>query len=202
MVKEKPEFIGALILDKENRQQLLAPASPEQAEDARATAARRLELLDELARMRAGADWLTARPQLGRAVFGRGKGTPPQARPQAELLVAFLEATLAMLEVREGQTSESPPTYRPSPPDLWRIPDALRRIAELLGKHSAGLALERCLPPIPAHASDRPIRLRAALASTFMAGLEMARDGAVTVQQDIPFGHMSLALRSPEPSRQ
>ena len=85
---------------------------------------------------------------------------------------------------------------------LWRISDALRRIAELLQLHPTSLALERCLPPIPQHAPDRPIRLRAALASSFVAGLEMARDGAVTVQQDIPFGHMSLALRSPEPSRQ
>ena len=43
---------GLLLL----KAQLLAPSSPKQAEDARATAARRLELLRELARMRAGAD--------------------------------------------------------------------------------------------------------------------------------------------------
>ena len=43
---------GLLLL----KAQLLAPSSPKQAEDARATAARRLGLLNELARMRAGAD--------------------------------------------------------------------------------------------------------------------------------------------------
>ncbi|MBB5696153.1 segregation and condensation protein A [Muricoccus pecuniae] len=179
---------GLLLL----KAQLLAPSSPEEAEDARATAARRLELLDELARMRAGADWLAARPQLGHALFGRGQGTPPQARPQAELYVAFLEATLAMLEGREGQTTEPTPTYRPSPLDLWRIPDALRRIAELLGQHPASLTLEGCLPPIPVHTPDRPIRMRAALASTFVAGLEMARNGGIGLEQQDAFGPIAL----------
>jgi segregation and condensation protein A len=182
--------------------QLLAPASPEAAEEAGAEARRRLEMLDELARMRAGADWLVARPQLGHAVFSRGLGTPIPPRPQAELLVAFLEATLAILEGREGQGVEPPPTYSPRPPDLWRIADALQRITALLGQHPTGLPLERCLPPIPRHAPYRNIRLRAALASTFVAGLELARDGAVTVEQGHPFGPVKLALQFPEPSQQ
>jgi segregation and condensation protein A len=180
--------------------QLLAPASAAAAEEAGAEARRRLELLDELARMRVGADWLAARPQLGQAVFARGQGTPSSPRPQAELLVAFLEATLAMLEGREGQGAEPSPTYRPIPPGLWRISDALQRITELLQQHPPGLPLERCLPRIPNHASDRPVRLRAALASTFVAGLELARDGAVTVEQGHPFGPVKLALQFHEPS--
>ena len=176
--------------------QLLAPSSPQEAEDARAAASRRLELLDDLARMRAGADWLGARPQLGRAVFGKGQSAPPQARPQTELYVAFLEATLAMLEGREGKGDEPAPIYRPSPPDLWRIPDALRRITELLQLHPAHLVLDRCVPSIPQHAPDRPIRIRAALASTFVAGLEMAREGAVLLEQPEPFGTVMLASTS------
>jgi segregation and condensation protein A len=172
--------------------QLLAPASAEAAEEAGAEARRRLELLDELARMRAGADWLAARPQLGQRVFARGQGTPTPPRPQAELLVAFLEATLAMLEGREGQGAEPPPTYSPRPPDLSRIADALQRITELLGQHPTGLPLERCLPKISPRAPNRPIRLRAALASTLVAGLELVRDGTVAVQQDAPFGQITL----------
>ena len=103
-----------------------------------------------------------------------------------------------MLEGREGQTTEPTPTYRPSPPNLWRIPDALQRIAELLGQHPGQLALERCLPPILVHTPDRPIRIRAALASTFVAGLELARDGAVVLEQHGPFGPVRLT-RSPVP---
>jgi segregation and condensation protein A len=168
--------------------QLLAPASAEAAEEAEAEAARRLALLDELARMRAGADWLASRPQLGQRVFARGKGAPTPPRPQAELLIAFLEATLAMLESREGQGAEPSPSYRPIPLAFWRIPDALQRITELLQQQPTGLPLEHCLPPIPPRAPDRAIRVRAALASTFVAGLEMARDGTIWANQSNAFG--------------
>jgi segregation and condensation protein A len=173
--------------------QLLAPASPDAAAEAGEEAQRRLQQLDELARMRAGAAWLAARPQLGQVVFGRGQSTPAQARPQAELYVAFLEATLAMLEGREGTGDDPPPTYRPAPPDLWRIPDAIRRITELLPESPAGLPLERCLPSILSYAPDRPIRLRAAIASTLVAGLELARDGTLMLDQTQPFGSIILA---------
>ncbi|MFH5927007.1 segregation and condensation protein A [Roseomonas sp. SXEYE002] len=167
--------------------QLLAPASPEAAEEAGAEARRRLELLDELARMREAADWLAARPQLGQRVFARGEGAPTPPRPQAELYVAFLEATLTMLEGREGKGAEPPLTYRPIPLEFWRIPDALQRIAALLRQHPGGLPLERCLPPIPPHADQRPLKLRAALASTLIAGLELARDGTLDLDQHEPF---------------
>jgi segregation and condensation protein A len=173
--------------------QLLAPTSPEEAEYRQAAASRRLELLDELARMRAGADWLAARPQLGRVVIGSGQSTPAQARPHAELYVAFLEARLTVLEGRQGNGAEPAPVCRPSPSDLWRTPDTLKRITELLGQQPAHLGLERCLPPVPHHGSDRPIRIRAALATALVAGLELARDGALTSDQTQPFGSIIIA---------
>ena len=176
--------------------QLLAPASPEAAEEAGAEARRRLEQLDELARMRAGAAWLSARPQLGQEVFARGQGALAAPRPQAELYVAFLEATLAMLEDREGQGAEAPQTYRPAPPDLWRISDALQRITSLLGQRPQHLPLEQCLPGIPPAVPDRPLRFRAALASTLLAGLELTREGRLTLSQEQPFGAITLDARA------
>jgi len=184
---------GQLLLLKA---QLLAPVSAGEAQDAREAAERRLAMLDELSRMRAGAEWLSARPQLGHATFGRGRGEPPPAAPRTELLVAFLEATLTLLEGREGRASAPPPAYRPRPPDLWRIPDAIRRITELLRQHPTDLALERCLPPIPAHAPDRPLRVRAALASSLVAGLELAREGVVVLAQDEAFATIHLGRTS------
>ncbi len=97
-----------------------------------------------------------------------------------------------MLEGREGQGVEPPPTYSPRPPDLWRIPDALKRIAELLQQHPTGLPIERCLPPIPPHAHERPLKLRAALASTLIAGLELARDGTLDLDQREPFAAITF----------
>jgi segregation and condensation protein A len=107
-----------------------------------------------------------------------------------------------MLEGREGPRTEPPPTYRPTPRDLWRIPDAMQRITELLQQHPRGLPLEHCLPPVVRQLPDRPLRLRAALASTLVAGLELAKDGAVALEQAEPFGAVLLELNDDEaPSR-
>jgi segregation and condensation protein A len=56
--------------------QLLWPATPDAAADAEAEAARRLQVLEIMAEMRAAAAWLAARPQLGVDVFPRGRGGP------------------------------------------------------------------------------------------------------------------------------
>jgi segregation and condensation protein A len=171
--------------------QLLAPASPRVAEDAAAEAQRRLAMLGELLHMRAAARWLGARPQLGREVFARG-GQPLQApAPGAAHYVAFLEATLVMLEGREQPAAAPAPTYRPRPLDLWRVPEARQRILALLAAHPAGLPLEQCLPPLPGSEAE-PARRRAALASSFVAGLELAREGAAEITQDIAFGRIGL----------
>ena len=172
---------------------LLCPASPAVAEAAAAEATRRLGQLAELARMRAAADWLGARPQLGLRVFARGQ-MERQARPQAELYVAFLEATLAMLEGREGQPAQAP-AYQPAPLELWRVPEAIARVTALLAQQPQGLPLADCLPPIPAGTARRQLRQRAALASTLVASLELARDATLEMDQTVAFGPITLRSR-------
>ena len=73
------------------RAKLIAPATPEAAAEAEAEARWRIGQLEELALMRAAADWIGARPSLGLDVFGRGR-RERTGRPRAELLVAFLES--------------------------------------------------------------------------------------------------------------
>ena len=169
---------------------LLCPESPAVAEAAAAEATRRLGQLAELARMRAAADWLAARSQLGLRVFAWGQ-MQRQARPQAELYVAFLEATLAMLEDRAGQPAQAA-AYQPAPLELWRVPEAIEHITRRLEQQPNGLPLADCLPPIPADAARRRLRLRAALASTLVASLELARDARLEVDQDKHFGTITL----------
>ena len=144
--------------------------------------------------MRAAADWLTARPQLGLRVFARGQ-MERQARPQAELYVAFLEATLAMLEGREGQPAQAP-AYQLAPLELWRVPEAIARVTALLAQQPEGLPLVDCLPPIPVDAVRRRLRLRAALASTLVASLELARDATLDMDQEVAFGKIILQART------
>ena len=173
---------------------LLCPESPAVAEAAAAEATRRLDQLAELARMRAAADWLGARPQLGVRVFERGQAER-RARPQAELYVAFLEATLAMLEGREGQPAQAP-AYQPAPLDLWRVPEAIEHITRLLNQQPQGLPLEDCLPPIPSGMARQQLRQRAALASTLVASLELARDATLAMDQERAFGTITLRART------
>ena len=169
---------------------LLCPETPAVAEAAAAEATRRLGQLAELARMRAAADWLAARPQLGLRVFARGQ-MERQARPQAELYVAFLEATLAMLEGKAGQPAQAP-AYQPAPLELWRVPEAIARVTALLNHQPDGLSLADCLPPIPAGTAKRQLRQRAALASTLVASLELARDATLDMDQEVAFGTITL----------
>jgi segregation and condensation protein A len=91
----------------------------------------------------------------------------------------------------EGQGA-APPTYQPAPVELWRVPEAIERITQLLRAQPNGLPLARCLPVVPPAAADRPLRLRAALASTLVAGLELARDGTLELDQASAFGAIRL----------
>ena len=72
--------------------------------------------------------------------------------------------------------------YTPARPPLLRVADASVRITRLLSKGVAG-EIALFLPPVPADGPEPELRCRAALASTLMAGLELARSGAVRVSQ-------------------
>jgi segregation and condensation protein A len=169
------------------RSRLLFPDSPEAAAAAEQDAAAELRRLDGLAAMRAAGVWLQQRPQLGLDVFAR---RPPSA-PREGGYVALMEACLAVLRGKEGRPEEAP-LYRPAIPDLWRVVDALARIQTLLAEHPAGGDLAAFLPPVAEEATDRPLRARAAVASTFLAGLELAREGTLTLAQDLPFQELQL----------
>jgi segregation and condensation protein A len=171
------------------RSRLLLPAGPEDAADAEQQAAARLGQVRELARMRAGAAWLEQRPQLGQQVFPRGVAEQ-RSRPRSEQLLGFLEAVLVMLEGRTGPAGEAPPTYRPAHVELWRVPEAMARLRRLLGEGGAG-ALAGFVPRIAPGTAAR-LRRRSALASTFLAALELAREGGLHLQQDRPFGTILL----------
>ena len=169
------------------RSRLLFPASPQEAARAERDAAAELRRLAELAFLRAAGAWLQARPQLGIEVF---------ARPQPDHLreggyVALMEACLAVLRGRAGRP-ETAPVYRPVAPALWRVPDALARVRALLAVDPAGGTLQRFLPPLAPEEPDHLIKSRAAVASTFVAGLELARDGTAHLEQEEAFGPINM----------
>ena len=161
------------------RSRLLLPAdgpAATQAEDA--AEALRKQLVGR-ARMRAAADWLERRPQLGGEVFARGL-PEVNASGRGTDITALLRACLVALRVPEAQQA----AYRPRPPPLWTITDALARIRRLLPGLPDGASLTALLPRVAADAPDRALRCRAAVAGTLVGGLELARDGALTLEQD------------------
>ena len=100
-----------------------APAARAAAEEAEAL---RRQLLDR-ARMRAAADWLEQRAQLGRDVFRRGQPEMSAAGRGGDL-TELLRACLPALHVPEDQAV----ALRPRPPPLWTASDALRQFSRLL----------------------------------------------------------------------
>jgi segregation and condensation protein A len=67
---------------------------------------------------------------------------------------------------------------------LWTASDAIRQMTRLLTELPDGSVLAAFLPKIDRVAPKRPLRYRAAIASNLIAGLELARDGSVALEQD------------------
>jgi len=145
------------------------------------------------AEVAAAATWLERRPQLGREVFARGRpeagalgpaqrageGTGPTAAIAGDI-TALLRACLVALRVPAEANA-----WQPAQPALWRVADAAARIGEVLGRMPGGTGAEMgaFLPRIGSAAPERDLRCRAAVASTLLAAMELARDGSLILDQ-------------------
>ena len=164
------------------KSRLLLPAGTGPAEEGEAAAEVLAARLAELQAMRAAALWLGAQPQLGHDVFARGAPEDLTETDRSRLLLTLpglLRAYLAALR-RAGSTRR----YRTSPAAIWTVQDALGRLGRLLGTLPDWSSLELFLPDIPA----TPLQLRAAYASTLLAGLELSRGGGILLRQEVAFG--------------
>ena len=171
------------------RSRLLLPADAAEAKAALSQAEALRRQLVSRERMRAAADWLEARPQLGREVFARGR---PERRParRGGDVTDLLQACLKLLQVPEEMAA----VYRPRPSPLWRVSQAIARIESLLAEQTDGASLGAFLPAVSADVADREMRCRAAVASTLVAGLELARQGRVSLGQEGEWGEISVRV--------
>ena len=185
------------------KSQLLLPADPAAAEQAANAVRAELLALEERAAMRAAAAWLEGRPQLGQTLFARG--IRPAPAPRRSGFVALLEAGLIVFRGAGARPEEA--VYRPAPPRLWLATEAIARIRALLAASPEGGPLSQFLPGLAAAAADRPLCARAAVASTLMAALELARTGEAGLEQPEDFAAITLrataAVHAPlaEPAR-
>ena len=171
------------------KSRLLLPkeATAEQEEDPEDLAARLTDRLAALEQMRAGAKWLGQRPQLGREVFGRGAPESLTVEDRSGIRADLSALCQAYVAARRRALAQRP--YRPKHRKLWTVQEALQRLTLVLGTFPSWAVLQRFMPE---DAGLGPMERRAALASTLIAGLEMARGGALELRQDRAFGPIML----------
>jgi segregation and condensation protein A len=162
------------------KSRLLLPDGAEAEEGEQAADALAARLRD-LSAVRAAALWLSERPQLGHEVFARGAPEDHTAIDRSRLALDLGSLVRAYLQAMRRRTTNR--RYQPRQYSLWSVKDALQRLAALVGSLPDWTSLEQFLP----ETLESPLEARAALASTLLAGLEMARSGAVRLRQEHAF---------------
>jgi segregation and condensation protein A len=175
------------------KSRLLLPQPPADdapdAEEIAAALGRRLKLLEA---MQTAGRRLMARDRLGQDFFLRGA---PEGLAAVPVLVWRLDLYELLRAYGEGRRRRTHAVLAIAPSTFYSMDDALRRFAPFLGRVPEWRALVRFLPD----ESRADHRRRSALASTFAAALELARDGRVELRQDRAFGPIWLRSRAALP---
>ena len=168
---------------------LLPPDPAAEGPSAEELAAHLAFQLQRLEAMRAAAARLIARDRLGHDVFARGA----QERVQTVRKVRH-DATLIDL-LRAYARLRTRDEFRPwafDRADIHDLDAALDRLRRALEGRFAWLPLEACLAPEWCGTGPRR---RSATAATFVAGLELTRQGRAEMRQSEAFGPLALRAR-------
>ncbi|MET4594124.1 MULTISPECIES: segregation and condensation protein A [unclassified Sphingomonas] len=162
---------------------LLLPRDPLAEPDPEAMAARLQRRLERLDAMREAGARLMARDRMGRDVFVRGAPEGLKSIRTAAWRVDLYE----MLEAYGRVSARSRPVMHVvADRAVMTLETALGRVSALLGERIDWSEIASFLP-------DAELRLRrSALASSFVAALELARQGKVELRQTEPFAPLYL----------
>jgi len=148
----------------------------------------RLQLrLQRLNAMREAGARLIGRDRIGRDVFMRGAPDGLKLVRKAAWEVELFELIAAYGSIR---ARNEPVFHIVARRPVMSLDQAIRRIERLIGSRIDWAALETFLPVSP-----DPEYRRSALASSFVAALELARQGKVALRQDAAFA--PLMIRAP-----
>lgn len=161
----------------------------------------RLVALDEADAL---AGWLEHQPQLGHDVFARGRlevfGVSVENSQPLDV-IEFLWASMALFEDAAADTAA---VYRPVVLNLHAVGEARARMRRLLAQMPDGAPLARFLPEPDTPSVPTPhatLRRRSAWASTFIAGLELAKDGAAVMEQGQDFQPIHVTPMKVSPTK-
>jgi segregation and condensation protein A len=174
---------SALLLPREEQED----PSPEEL-------ALRLQLrLQRLGAMREAAARLMARDRLGRDVFVRG--APEGLRTDRKVL---WQCDWYALVQAYGQVKArtAPVVHMVRDRPVMTLESALDRVSAMLGVTLEWIELRAFLPPCHEQGWAEPRLRKSALASSFVAALELARLGKAELAQDEAFGPLRLRRAS------
>jgi len=151
----------------------------------------KFQLLRLEAMQKAGRN-LIKRPLLGQGFFGRGD--PERFRA---ITKSVIDATLYDLLKAYGDMSRHKNAMEAlhiEPVKMFTVEDAIKRFERLLGKFPDWESIWRFLP----HELSDGLMTRSAMATTFTACLELAKQGRLRIRQNQTFGPIFLRAQTPE----
>ncbi|HUQ13055.1 MAG TPA: ScpA family protein [Novosphingobium sp.] len=153
----------------------------------------RLQLrLQRLGAMREAGARLMARDRLGRDVFARG--APEGLR--VERRNAWQCDWFALIQAYgQVKARTAPVVHMVRDRAVMTLESALARVSAMLGVTLEWMRLEDFLPRADEVGGDDPRLRRSALASSFVAALELARQGRAELAQEETFGELRLRGR-------
>lgn len=163
---------------------LLLPKDPTQDRSPEELAALLQLRLQRLDAMREAGAQLMARDRLGRDVFARGAPEGLRQIRKSRREISLFELTAAYGQVR---ARSAPVMHVVARRTVVTLEEAIERLSALIGSALDWTQLERFLEP-----THDPQRARSALASSFVAALELARQGRAELRQDAPFAPLEL----------
>ena len=128
---------------------------------------------------------------LGIDVFARGTPEHLTAADRSRLLADLPGLMRAYVDA--GRRAAARIAYQPRQLSFWTVQDAIARLTATLGGMPGWTTLDKFLPHAVSGAALSGQALRAAVASTLLASLEMARGGAVRLRQNAPFAPILVA---------
>lgn len=146
------------------------------------------------------AAWLDRRPVLGRDVFARGWEEFPEGFGEVgHLQVDVIEFLWAVMELFDDPADKlsTVEVYRPAGGNAYSVHEARLRILRMLGDVGTPQTLDQLLPDDVRNTQNvvkkiEVRRLRAAMCSTFIASLELAKLGNLAMEQEEFLAPISL----------
>lgn len=173
------------------KSRLLVPAPNEPEGESAADLASALAFrLRRLEAFRAAAAALVARPQLGRDVFARGAPEPVADVKRPEWSASVYDLLAAYARQRRKSALAR---VRFAPRAVWSLAQAREALERLVGR--SGEDWSRFDAFLAAYALEPAMRA-SALASSFAASLELAREGTLELHQTATFGPIFLRKRA------